>query len=1782
MKNFLSLILITSLVNFTGDSFAQVLRPFTPRFTAPSEKGNIRFISNSISYTYGQATNEVAPAGGSTNNGGHPVFINVDASENANNIINYGDAWKYLDNGTRPASWETSGFNDAAWASGNGELGYGDGDETTIVSFGGAPGNKYITTYFRKNITVADISKISNFTMGVKRDDGIVVYINGVERYRDNMPAGAVTNGTLALTSVADDGATEQMATLSASFFNTGTNTIAVEIHQNAQNSSDISFDMRLVGNVNPNVTIIPFNSSWKYWDQGTTPVSWESVGFNDAVWPAGNAQLGYGDGDEATIIGFGGNASNKYITSYFRKTVTISNPASYSNFIMNVKRDDGVVVYINGIERYRENMPGGVISFTTLATTIASDDGTGEHIITLPTSYFVAGANTIAVEIHQNDVASSDISFDLKLEGTFKSTTSIIPFVSNWKYWDQGTRPSNWQDNSFNDAGWASGNAEFGYGDGDEVTTVGYGADANNKYVTTYFRKQVYISNPQQYGKFIFNLKRDDGAVVYVNGIPVLYSNMNQYALIDNTTFANTDVTGLGESQTIQYEISTGYFTSGLNTIAVEIHQNSANSDDISFDLEVNAFTEALFNSSRADLNIPPCSEIIFAGLYWGASLGGSSDGYWRIPKKDTVKLKLPGSSTYQNIVSQVTDIHDFGIPDPGQNHVGYQNFSNITNLLNTTNPNGTYSVGNIIIPTGLNNSAAGWTIVVAYKNNNEIVRNLVVFDGMAQVGGNGSLSLDIPFGGFSTPASGPVSCQLGVVCYDGDRGNPDGFFFKQDSALGVGTFYDMTTAPAPTSNGVNDAWNSTISYLGNNVTTRFPAYTNTHGYDADIMDVPNVGNVNLGNNATSARIRVTSTGEKYYLQVVTTATATRDPLIQIQKSSTDVNGGVLIGGEELRYNLNFVNNGNDSSISTVVFDTIPLGTSYKPNSLSINGFPKTDAIGDDEAEYDYISNRVVYRVGTGSTNTSGGRLLVGVSGQVQFSVYTSTSCTVRSCTNPVSNIAWVTYTGPSTGYTQTDQSVRNVTGCLINGGVTDIVTGPCRVAKDTTISNSCPVTTALIPVNDYIGYRFYRALPFTASTIIDPYTPITSTTVIYGFYDGPGTCNDTININIFIQQCPDIDDDNDGLPDYLEINDANALADHDADGAPNWNDAQYPGFVDNNIDGFNDNFDPSADSDNDGIVNFLDVNFAGFIDVNADGVNDRMDKDLDGIPNHLDLDSDNDGIPDTVESFGVDADGDGRIDNYTDTDNDGFSQNVDANSTGVANSSIGLGALNTDGDALPNYLDLDSDNDGIPDIVEAYGSDINNNGKVDVALDTDIDGYIDIVDGDVGNDLIAENSAVAILRTGSDGNNNGKTDSWPNKNMDADTKPNPYDLDSDDDGIADVIEAQYTDADFNGRIDGSLNSDQWNISVASLGNLNLPNTDNTGRINIYDIDSDDDGIPDNVEGLPTSSYLLPSTTDSDGDGINDSYDNFNGFGGNGINPFDRDADTVPDYLDLDTDSDGQIDIIEGNDLNLDGIANDVFVTGLDSDGDGLDNFFDTDNNSCKGTSAFMGNAGVMAGDATPGSICSVQRTIQPFGSCTFERDWRCMTSILNCSYVKFTGAIKNNTTTLDWTVICEQQIKDFDVERSIDGVHFNKVTTVAARAGINVQQQYTTIDDVTGIAQEKINYRLKTTGKNGKTNYSNVIVVFNKKNNGFFVEVYPLPIKTQLNLMVNSSTTTQATIEILNSQGEKMFVVNTKLQIGSNYISNVALPVLSNGVYILLIKTKEHIISKKVTIYN
>jgi hypothetical protein len=192
------------------------------------------------------------------------LFLALVQAGAAANLVSTGANWKYHDNGTdQGTAWRAPSFDDAAWASGPAELGYGDGGEATTVSYGPSSTAKYTTTYFRRTFFCTDAASISALTLNILRDDGAVVYLNGTEVYRTNMPAGTILYNTFASTAIGGTGETTYFTTsVPASLLREGANVLAVEIHQSDLTSSDISFNLSLVADTGAAVTRGPYLNS--------------------------------------------------------------------------------------------------------------------------------------------------------------------------------------------------------------------------------------------------------------------------------------------------------------------------------------------------------------------------------------------------------------------------------------------------------------------------------------------------------------------------------------------------------------------------------------------------------------------------------------------------------------------------------------------------------------------------------------------------------------------------------------------------------------------------------------------------------------------------------------------------------------------------------------------------------------------------------------------------------------------------------------------------------------------------------------------------------------------------------------------------------------------------------------------------------------------------------------------------------------------------------------------------------------------------------------------------------------------------------------------------------------------------------------------------------------------------------------------------------------------------------------------------------------------------------
>ncbi|MGI9243294.1 MAG: tetratricopeptide repeat protein [Verrucomicrobiales bacterium] len=165
--------------------------------------------------------------------------------------------------------------------------------------------------------------------------------------------------------------------------------------------------------------SLIAKDATWSYWDSGEAPApGWQTVGFDADAWKSGAAQLGYGEGDETTRIGFGPDPGQKFPTAYFRHQFEVGATQAAGTLHLNLVRDDGAVVYLNGEEVSRDLMPEEVADFSTYATDFVPNDVENEPLwIDLPAgATLVPGSNVLAVEIHQSAPDSSDLSFSVEL----------------------------------------------------------------------------------------------------------------------------------------------------------------------------------------------------------------------------------------------------------------------------------------------------------------------------------------------------------------------------------------------------------------------------------------------------------------------------------------------------------------------------------------------------------------------------------------------------------------------------------------------------------------------------------------------------------------------------------------------------------------------------------------------------------------------------------------------------------------------------------------------------------------------------------------------------------------------------------------------------------------------------------------------------------------------------------------------------------------------------------------------------------------------------------------------------------------------------------------------------------------------------------------------------------------------------------------------------------------------------------------------------------------------
>lgn len=361
-------------------------------------------------------------------------------------LIAAGSSWSYVYDATGPTGpWTTAAYDSSAWQSGAAPLGWGQPTLGTTLTTTVTP--KPLASFYRHAFQVADASTVESVKITTRADDGIVLYVNGTEVLRKNVNEGVTAGvGTYANVAVgaAAAVATPQVVTVPGYLFTSGVNVISASVHSNYRSTPSHSFELEAIATIGtqptppvadpepepepepepdpepepepePAVTsVVATGSTWAYrFTNDATPANWAAVDFDAASWATGAGAFGWGHTGLATPLDT--TLSPRPVTSYYRQPVTLD-ALNFSKVTVTTRADDGVVVYVNGVEVARKNISAGPVTQSTYANaavSAAAAVGT-PFVFDVPASAFQVGANVISVEVHSNYRSTPSHSFEL------------------------------------------------------------------------------------------------------------------------------------------------------------------------------------------------------------------------------------------------------------------------------------------------------------------------------------------------------------------------------------------------------------------------------------------------------------------------------------------------------------------------------------------------------------------------------------------------------------------------------------------------------------------------------------------------------------------------------------------------------------------------------------------------------------------------------------------------------------------------------------------------------------------------------------------------------------------------------------------------------------------------------------------------------------------------------------------------------------------------------------------------------------------------------------------------------------------------------------------------------------------------------------------------------------------------------------------------------------------------------------------------------------------------
>ncbi len=517
-------------------------------------------------------------------------------------IVPAGRFWRYL-KGTAapPAGWNDRGFDASAWSLGPAGIGYGDNDDATVLADmqGG-----YTSVYLRREFRVTDTGAFARLVLRVDYDDGFVAYVNGAEVARSNVngspPAHTATAGTNH-----EAGSPEEFAIANwAALLVPGDNVLAIQVHNQAIGSGDLSMSPELIGRedlpgppireiagIDALQALIHVRGVYsrrqlqsvlaEFWDNHLTTDFDKVADYLDALQnsDASDAMPRARALAEAAAL-----EHREY--EFFREHAL----ESFGELLLFSATSPAQLIYLDNVLNVKaapnENYAREIFELFAFGVDNRYTQTDIEQLARCFTGWSICKVPREAAPAFPASARNPPLTCGVEL-----SDAVILDLGPGWKYFKGAAEPSPeagtgaptlaWTAPEFDDAAWLDGATGIGYGDNDDATVL---TDMQGAYVAVYARRRFDRADLGDFVHLVLAIDYDDGFIAYLNGYEVGRSaSMRNAGAAPAYTAVAGDSREAGQPEYFNLDRFTDILRPTGNLLAVQVRNASLTSGDLS-----------------------------------------------------------------------------------------------------------------------------------------------------------------------------------------------------------------------------------------------------------------------------------------------------------------------------------------------------------------------------------------------------------------------------------------------------------------------------------------------------------------------------------------------------------------------------------------------------------------------------------------------------------------------------------------------------------------------------------------------------------------------------------------------------------------------------------------------------------------------------------------------------------------------------------------------------------------------------------------------------------------------------------------------------------------------------------------------------------------------------------------------------------------------------------------------------------------------------------------------